>query len=608
MIKNYLSVFIFLSFLGLNVYSQPLEYDPDLWLPDTIYLALGNTIELYNDDIAFIKLNDTSVHFSWAHEKGMSDSRKFYWTANELGNVKITIKCFHISELVDSASTILKVVRKTNIGNKNILAIGNSLTESGYVYQFQQILHDLNFQINPIGTQGDIYKHEGHGGWMYSTFLSSVSPFYFQKTISYKKYIENNSLLNPDIIRIDLGINECYGNYPMNDIVRDASNLIDTINHDYPNSLIIIALPTISEKTGSGWIDDYGTLSNFEPYILRIRELWKRLYSKYSFGRYKSNIQVSCDGLFIDRTNGYPINDGVHPNSTGYCQLIRGFSNTLNYYVSKTVSQNTQLKITGVTAGNKIYDGNRTATLNTGNAGLFGVIAGDDVTLVSAGAKGTFENKNVGNGISVFASGFSLNGADANKYTLIQPTLAANITATSLTIGGITAMSKTYDGNTAATINGTPILYGVISHDMIVLGGSPIATFVSSNISDWVPVSVTGYTISGPDASNYILNQPVGLSANITAIVTNIEKSTENIVNYSIYPNPTSDFLTLSALSCDYENLVYNIYDNNGTLLKNNKIRGNEPRISMENFKPGMYFIKLTDNKKVIKTFKVIKY
>jgi len=78
----------------------------------------------------------------------------------------------------------------------------------------------------------------------------------------------------------------------MDNIIRDASKLIDTINHDYPNSLIIIALPTLCENTGSGWIASYGSLTNFEPYILRIRELWKRLYRNYSYGKYKTNIQI----------------------------------------------------------------------------------------------------------------------------------------------------------------------------------------------------------------------------------------------------------------------------------------------------------------------------
>ncbi|MBN1598552.1 MAG: SGNH/GDSL hydrolase family protein [Bacteroidales bacterium] len=335
MTKKYLSLFIIILLFGNPVSSQPMEYDPDLWLPDTVFVALGNTIELYNNNVAFIRLNDGSLSFTWTHEKGYSDSEKFYWTANQPGNVKLKITCFHLGERVDSASTILKVVNKTDIVSKNLLSLGNSLTAGGYQYQIPQILTDLNFVVNAIGTQGTTYKHEGYPGWFFQTFLGTSSPFYILNTINFKEYIENNNLQNPDIIRISLGINDCFGTTPIDNITENATKLIDTISRDYPNSLIIIALPTLCESTGSGWIASYGDLSNFEPYILRVRELWKRLYNKYSFGKYKTNIQVSCDGLAIDRENGYPSDNGIHPNATGHSQLIRGFSNTLNYYANK---------------------------------------------------------------------------------------------------------------------------------------------------------------------------------------------------------------------------------------------------------------------------------
>lgn len=337
--KKFFFAYTLLLIFGSPVLSKSIDYDPDLWLPDTVHLALGNTIELYNDNIAFIRLNDTLISFKWEHEKGMSDNKKFYWTADQIGIVKLTIKCFYINELIDSAKTVLKVVDKKNAGIKNLLAIGNSLTGGGFNYQFQQISDDLSCKLNPIGTQGTKYKHEGHGGWAFSTFLSDKSPFFIQNTINFKKYIQDNNLPNPDIIRISLGINDCFGKTNMDNIMSAASRLIDTINHDYPNSLIIIALPTLCENTGEGWIANYHNLENLEPYQLRIRELWKRLSAKYSYGRYKPDIQISYDGLVIDRENGYPKNNGVHPNETGYRQLVRGFSNTLNYYLINSKNQ-----------------------------------------------------------------------------------------------------------------------------------------------------------------------------------------------------------------------------------------------------------------------------
>ena len=59
------------------------------------------------------------------------------------------------------------------------------------------------------------------------------------------------------------------------------------------------------------------------------------------------------------------------------------------------------LNVTGVTASNKVYNATTAAVLNTSGSALAGVIAGDAVTLVTAGATGTFVNKNAGTGKTV---------------------------------------------------------------------------------------------------------------------------------------------------------------------------------------------------------------
>src|SRR5207237_6242747 len=105
------------------------------------------------------------------------------------------------------------------------------------------------------------------------------------------------------------------------------------------------------------------------------------------------------------------------------------------------------LTVTGITANNKVYDGNATATLNTASATLVGVVGGDIVTLNTAGATATFANKNVGTGKAVTVSGLTLSGTSAGNYTLTQPAgLTANITVKTITVTGISANNKVYDG------------------------------------------------------------------------------------------------------------------------------------------------------------------
>jgi gliding motility-associated-like protein len=187
------------------------------------------------------------------------------------------------------------------------------------------------------------------------------------------------------------------------------------------------------------------------------------------------------------------------------------------------------LNIAGVTAGNKAYDGTTTAALNTEGATLVGMIGTDVVGLVSTGASGTFVDKYVGSGKVVITSGFVLNGPDAYKYTLMQPTATANITSIGLTITGITADNKIYDGTTTAILNtGSAILAGVLDGDVVnLVSTGATGSFADKNVGTAKPVSTTGFTLDGADAVNYTLAQP-SLAADITIASLTISGATAN--------------------------------------------------------------------------------
>jgi YDG domain-containing protein len=99
-------------------------------------------------------------------------------------------------------------------------------------------------------------------------------------------------------------------------------------------------------------------------------------------------------------------------------------------FVDKTNGSITavQLTVTGITASNKVWDGNTTATLNTSGATLNGVFAGDTVTLSVSSATGAFSSSNVGTW-TVQIAGVTIGSLDAGNYTVMQPTAVASITA-----------------------------------------------------------------------------------------------------------------------------------------------------------------------------------
>ncbi len=91
------------------------------------------------------------------------------------------------------------------------------------------------------------------------------------------------------------------------------------------------------------------------------------------------------------------------------------------------------------------------------------------------------------------------------------------------------------------------------------------------------------------------------------SVVTSIEEATGINLQASAYPNPVTDHLTLRIDDYDIIDLSYQLFDINGRLLKNNQVTMNETIITMIHFTAGIYFLKVIDNSRDIKTFKIIK-
>lgn len=90
-------------------------------------------------------------------------------------------------------------------------------------------------------------------------------------------------------------------------------------------------------------------------------------------------------------------------------------------------------------------------------------------------------------------------------------------------------------------------------------------------------------------------------------VLTAIEEASEVILECSVYPNPTTNLLILKIGNYDKEKLSYLLFDINGKHLKINKVMSGETQIEMEKLASGTYFLKVFDNNKEVKTFKIIK-
>ena len=181
-------------------------------------------------------------------------------------------------------------------------------------------------------------------------------------------------------------------------------------------------------------------------------------------------------------------------------------SATVNAVVEKK-----EVTVSGITAANKEYNGNNTATVNASGATITGKVDGDKLTIT---ATGTFADADAGENKTVTLTLGTLGGADSANYTLAtagnQTETKANITAKDVSISAVTVSDKDYSGNANATVASVTItgVSGALSMgtDFDVTS----ATFPDAD-ADTANVDVTiNVALKDTAANNYNLTNGMG--------------------------------------------------------------------------------------------------
>lgn len=75
----------------------------------------------------------------------------------------------------------------------------------------------------------------------------------------------------------------------------------------------------------------------------------------------------------------------------------------------------------------------------------------------------------------------------------------------------------------------------------------------------------------------------------------------------SVYPNPTTDYLTLKVDNYDGNELLFQLFDISGQLIVEKEMVSNPTSVTMNHLVPATYFLKVMASNKEVKTFKIIK-
>ena len=87
-------------------------------------------------------------------------------------------------------------------------------------------------------------------------------------------------------------------------------------------------------------------------------------------------------------------------------------------------------------------------------------------------------------------------------------------------------------------------------------------------------------------------------------VVTGVNETSINL-EMSVYPNPTTNYLTLITES--NKNLSFQLIDLQGKVIESKNVVNNSTNISLEGQPAATYFLNVTKNNQIVKTFKVIK-
>lgn len=141
---------------------------------------------------------------------------------------------------------------------------------------------------------------------------------------------------------------------------------------------------------------------------------------------------------------------------------------------------------------------------------------------------------------------------------------------------------------------------GILSAQEVVASGGDFLENENGSLS----ITFGELAIETLESSNAILTQGFQQSK---LSITMVEEFNALPFIVSIYPNPTTSFVRISAKTSEFPQLDYRITDVSGKILSNGKIMDSEQYIHFEQLPAGTYFLQLLGSENKRDTYKIIK-
>lgn len=339
----------------------------ELTLPPTLYAVAGTPMSLYFDNIVLTETPE-QYRFEVKCAIGANEARRWTVTPGDRNTgdhpMEITIKDAK-GKVVESGKMMLRVAPANAGANRSLrlLVVGDSLTAAtAYPNEIARLLSEPgNPKWTMLGTSRPASAkpgvgHEGYGGWRWDTFLTkwapqpagvaagplaprATSPFLFagadgKGVLDLPRYFrEHCDNKPPEVVTFLLGINDCFGANPEDKAAMDktidavldsADKLLAAFRAAAPKAVLAVGLTTPPNARESGFEANYKGKYHRWGWKRIQHRLVQRMMERLG-NKQRDNIHLVPTELNIDPVDGYPDNNGVHPNAVGYAQIGASF-------------------------------------------------------------------------------------------------------------------------------------------------------------------------------------------------------------------------------------------------------------------------------------------
>lgn len=344
-----------------------------LTLPPTVYAVPGVPMNLHYSNTV-LAASEAAPAFTVECSVGETLSNRWTLTATkaQAGRHPLTMRAsLGAGGAAERATTEVRVVAADAGKAQDIalLIVGDSLTHaSAYPNEMARL---LSLPGNPkwrmLGTHRPAsaatnVAHEGYGGWTWSRFntlfnpdrpmpgYTNSSPFVAATGPQGKPQLDVGNYIKkhcggraPDFVTFLLGINDCFRlkaddpaalDAGITQMLQQADLLLAAFHEAAPKAELGVGLTTPGNIREAAFVANYKNQYSRANWHAVQHRLVERQLAHFA-GREAEGIFIVPTELNLDIVGGYPDNNAVHPNTTGYQQIGASFYSWLKWRLAE---------------------------------------------------------------------------------------------------------------------------------------------------------------------------------------------------------------------------------------------------------------------------------